>query len=176
MKKKTKASAVHLKAGDSQRKREGEKQLKEKLEECQKVKNEHLAGWQRERADFLNYKKGELERIGEILKYAATGLIFKFLPILDNLELAEKKLPRNMRNDENVRGLLQIKAQLKDILKNQGIEEIESLGKKFDPNFHEVVEETGVKDKESGVVIEEIQKGYKIHGKVLRPAKVKIVK
>jgi len=155
---------------------EGEKQLKKKLEECQKVKDEYLAGWQRERADFLNYKKGELERIGEILKYAATGLIFKFLPILDNLELAEKKLPKGLKDDENVKGLLQIKAQFKDILKNQGIEEIESLGKKFDPSFHEVVEEVEIKDKESGVVIEEVQKGYQIHGKVLRPAKVKVSK
>ena len=47
----------------------GEEKLKKKLEECQKAKDEYLAGWQRERADFLNYKKGELERIGEILKY-----------------------------------------------------------------------------------------------------------
>lgn len=153
-----------------------EEKLKKKLEECQQLKDEHLAGWQRERADFLNYKKGELERIGEILKYASTGLIFKFLPILDNFELAEKKLPRNLKDNENVKGLLQIKAQLKGILKNQGIEEIESLGKKFDPNFHEVVEEVEIKDKESGVVIEEVQKGYQTHSKVLRPAKVKITK
>lgn len=172
MKKKKKPSSTKALKDTS----EGEKQLKKKLEECQRLKDEHLAGWQRERADFLNYKKGELERIGEILKYAATGLIFKFLPILDNLELAEKNLTKELKDDENVKGLLQIKAQFKDILKNQGIEEIESLGKKFDPNFHEVVEEIEIKDKESGVVIEEIQKGYQIHGKVLRPAKVKIVK
>jgi molecular chaperone GrpE len=133
MKKVKKSSSAKV-SGDKEKK-EFVEEIKKKLEECQKVKNEHLAGWQRERADFLNYKKGELERIGEILKYASTGLIFKFLPILDNFELAEKKLPRNLKDDENVKGLLQIKAQLKDILRNQGIEEIESLGKKFDPNF-----------------------------------------
>jgi len=150
--------------------------LKKELEKCQKLKDEYLTGWQRERADFLNYKKDELKRIEEILKYADTALILKILPILDNFEIAEKKLPEDLKKDENVRGLLQIKTQIKDVLKTQGIEEIESLGKKFDPNFHEVVGEIEAKDKESGVILEEVQKGYLQHGKVIRPAKVKISK
>jgi len=151
-------------------------ELKEKLEECERLKEEYLAGWQRERADFLNYKKGELERIGEIIKYGDLGLILKILPIADNFELAEKNLPENLKTDENVKGILQTKNQILDFLKNQGVEEIKSVGEKFDPNFHEVIEEVEVKDKESGIVIEEIQKGYKINGRLLRPAKVKISK
>ncbi|PIV65341.1 MAG: nucleotide exchange factor GrpE [Candidatus Nealsonbacteria bacterium CG01_land_8_20_14_3_00_12] len=150
-----------------------------------------MTGWQRERADFLNYKKGELERVGEILKYADVGLVLKVLPILDNFEIAEKKLAENLKvdelrssspfadarvNDENIKGLLQIKNQILDFLKNQGVEEIKSLGEKFNPNFQEIVEIVETKDKESGVVIEEIQKGYKIHGRLLRPAKVKVAK
>ena len=150
--------------------------LKKQLEECQKLKEEYLAGWQRERADFLNYKKGELERIGEIIKYGDLGLILKILPIADNFELAEKNLPENLKTDENVKGILQTKNQILDFLKNQGVEEIKSVGEKFDPNFHEVIEEVEVKDKESGIIIEEIQKGYKINGRLLRPAKVKISK
>jgi len=151
-------------------------ELKEKLEECERLKEEYLAGWQRERADFLNYKKGELERIGEIIKYGDLGLILKILPIADNFELAEKNLPENLKTDENVKGILQTKNQILDFLKNQGVEEIKSVGEKFDPNFHEVIEEVEVKDKESGIIIEEIQKGYKINGRLLRPAKVKISK
>jgi len=165
--------------------------ISRELEECQKLKDEYLTGWQRERADFLNYKKGELERVGEILKYADVGLILKVLPILDNFEIAEKKLAENLKvdelrssspfadarvNDENIKGLLQIKNQILDFLKNQGVEEIKSLGEKFNPNFQEIVEIVETKDKESGVVIEEIQKGYKIHGRLLRPAKVKVAK
>jgi len=159
-------------------------ELKKKLEECQKLKDEYLAGWQRAQADLLNYKKEELERIGELIKYADVGLVLKLLPILDNFELVEKKLPENLRNDENVKGLLQIKAQIKDFLKNQGVEEIKSLGEKFDPKFHEIVGEIlpsevltkeGAK-LESGTVVEEIQKGYKIHGQLLRPAKVRVTK
>ena len=151
-------------------------ELKKKLEECEKLKDEYLAGWQRERADFLNYKREELERIGEILKYTNVGLILNILPILDNFEIAEKKLPEDLKNDENVKGILQLKNQILDFLKNQGVEEIKSLGEKFDPNFMEVVETTEAKDKESGIVVEEIQKGYKINGKVLRPARVKVAK
>jgi len=163
--------------------------LKKKLEECQKQKDEYLAGWQRERADFLNYKKEEMERIGEFFKYANLNLILKILPILDNFEITEKKLPENLKADVNVRGILQIKNQILDFLKSQGVEEIKSVGERFDPNFQEIVEIVEIKDYnspttqqgkkqyiESGVVIEEIQKGYKINGRLLRPAKVRVTK
>jgi molecular chaperone GrpE len=135
-----------------------------------------MAGWQRARADFLNYKKEELERLGEMVKYAGENLILKILPILDNFEIAEKKLPENLKNDENVKGILQIKNQILNFLKEQGVEEIKSVGERFDPNFHEVVEEVEAKDKEPGTIVEEIQKGYKINDRLLRPAKVKVSK
>ena len=149
---------------------------KKVLELCQKEKEEYLAGWQRSRADLLNYKKEELERIGEILKYAGEEFVLKVLPILDNFYLAEKELPESLKSEENVKGILQIKTQILDFLKNQGVEEIKTAGEKFDPNFQEVMEEVEKKDVESGIIVEEIQKGYTIHGRVLRPAKVKISK
>lgn len=152
------------------------KELKKKLEECQKQKDEYLAGWQRARADFLNYKKEEMERIGQFLKYANEDLILKILPILDNIYIAEKKIPEELKDSQWIQGFLKIKNQFENFLKEQGIEEIKSLGEKFDPNFQEVVEEVETKDKESGIIIEEIQKGYKLRGKIVRPAKVKVVK
>ncbi len=158
------------------RKESETKKLKKKLEEIETQKKEYLAGWQRERADFLNYKKDELERIGEIAKYANTGIVLKLLPILDNFDAAEKKISKKFRDDKNIKGLLQIKKQFQDFLKSQNVEQIECLGKKFDPNLHEIIEMVEKKNKESGVIIEEIQKGYKIHGKILRPTKVKVVK
>jgi molecular chaperone GrpE len=167
-------------------------ELKKKLEECQKLKEEYLAGWQRARADFLNYKKEEIERIEEILKYGGEEFILKILPILDNFDLAEKKLPEDLKNNDSIKGLLQIKTQILDFLRIQGVEEIKTIGEKFDPNFHEAVEqveesklssspfadarEIEVKDKDSGIIVEEVQKGYKINGRLLRPAKVKVVK
>jgi len=177
--------------------------ISRELEECQKLKDEYLQGWQRARADFLNYKKEEIERIGEFLKYSAEEFVLKILPVLDNFDVAVKKLPENLKveeglpsssfaeareSDENpegepsvpygasIKGFLQIKRQLENFLKNQGVEEIKSIGEKFDPNLHETVGEVEIKDKESGIIIEEIQKGYKINGRLLRPAKVKVVK
>jgi len=162
---------------DKKEKKELEFQdLKKKLADCQKLKEEYLAGWQRARADLLNYKKEELKRVGELIRYADISLILKILSILDNFELAEKKITENLKNDKNIKGLLQIKVQIKDFLKNQGVQELESIGKKFDPNFQEVVGEVEIKDKEPGIVIEEIQRGYTIHGQLLKPAKVKVTK
>ncbi len=155
--------------------KEKESNLEALLQECRKQKDEYLAGWQRARADFLNYKKEEIERMGEILKCAGEEFILKILPILDNLDLAEKKLPEDLKKDDNVKGLLLIKTQISDFLKAQGVEEIKTVGEKFDPNLHEAVEQVEVKNKESGVIIEEAQKGYKINGRLLRPAGVKVV-
>ena len=168
---------------------EGEKnieELKKKLEEYEKQKCEYLSCWQREKADFLNYKREEMERVGEFLKYANEAFILKILPVLDNFEVVKRKLPENLKNDENVKGLLMIKNQILDFLKSQEVEEIKSIGEKFDPSFHEAVEEIepaqisseikAGKEIKSGIIVEEIQKGYKINGRLLRPAKVKISK
>jgi molecular chaperone GrpE len=152
--------------------------LKKKLEDCEKQKNEYLNNWQRERADFLNYKREELERISELVKYNEMTLILNILVVLDNFELAEKKLPENLKKDENIKGLVQIKTQIQEFVKSRGIEEIKSIGENFDPNLHEVVgevESSSSADKQ-GIIVEEIQKGYKLNGRLLRPAKVKVAK
>lgn len=154
--------------------------LKKQLEECQKLKDEYLAGWQRERADFLNYKRDEWKRLEGILKFAGEGLILKILPILDNFEIAEREV-QGMKYEETkckeaINGILQIKNQILDFLKGQGVEEIKSMEERFNPNFHEVVEEVEVKDKQHEIIVEEIQKGYKINGRLLRPAKVRVAK
>jgi molecular chaperone GrpE len=71
--------------------------IKKKLKEVQEQKDEYLNSWKRERADFLNYKKQETERITELLNYAGTGLVLKLLPILDNFDLAEKNMPEDLK-------------------------------------------------------------------------------
>ena len=167
---------------------------KEKLEKCQKQRDEYLAGWQRARADFLNYKKEEMEKITELLKYGNLDLILKILPILDNFEKAEKEISDDKKGEEKffssspslperssvggkvLSGFLQVKTELKDFLKNYGVEEIKTIGEKFDTNFHEAIEEVEKEGMESGIVLEETQKGYLLNGRVIRPAKVKVSK
>jgi len=151
-------------------------ELKKKLEESEKLKQEYLAGWQRARADFLNYKKEELKRVGNLVKVATENLILELLPILDNFDIAEKNLSKEKREDPNIKGFLQIKKQILDFLKKQGVEEIKTVGEKLNLQFHEVVEEVDTDEVETGYIIEEVQKGYEINGRVLRPAKVKVAK
>ena len=141
----------------------------DELKALQLKSEEYLNGWKRERADFLNYKKDEMERIGQLIKYANEELILKIIPILDNMMLAEAHL-----KDE---GVAQIIKQIEDFLKKEGIEPIETNGK-FDPNLMDAVDEVERPEgcDVSGVVVEEIQRGYTLHGKVIRVAKVKISK
>lgn len=161
--------------------------LQKKIEELQKKNEEYLNGWKRERADFLNYKKEEMERISALLKYANEELLLKILPVLDNIYLAEKQIPEDLKNHKWVEGILQLKNQISEFLKQEGVEEIKAKGdppshkasegqRKFDPNFMEAVEEIESEGVEPGTIIEEVQKGYKLYGKVIRPARVKIIK
>ena len=157
-----------------------EEDLKEKLEKCEKQKADYLAGWQRARADFLNYKKEEMERISSLIFYAHEEMLLKFLPVLDNFNRAEKEI----KDETSLKGFQQIKEQFQSLLKDYGIEEMKTIDQKFDPNFHEAVEQVEVKDngsagspqEKSGMIIEEIEKGYLIQGRVLRAAKVKVAK
>jgi molecular chaperone GrpE len=150
--------------------------LRKKLKETEKLKQEYLVGWQRARADLLNYKKEEAERLKNLTKIATENLILEFLPILDNFDVAERNLPEDLKKDPHFQGFLQIKKQILDFLKKNGVEEIESLGKKFDPKYHEVIEEIDTDEFKTGIIVEEVQKGYKINGKILRAAKVKVAK
>ena len=140
------------------------------IEELNKKCEEYLNGWKRERADFLNYKKEEVERIGQLVKYANEEIVLKLLPILDNFCLAEKHISKN----EESAGFLLIKKQIEDLLKKEGIESIEVMGKEFNPNTMEAVEET--EGEKPGIVLEEVQRGYTMHGKLIRPARVKVSK
>jgi len=142
----------------------------DELKSLQLKCEEYLNGWKRERADFLNYKKDEMERISTLAKYANEELILKIIPILDNIYLAESHVPEELKENNWINGFSQIKNQLEKFLKEEGIEPIKTVGEKFDPNLMEAVEGDGE------IVSEEIQRGYTLHGKIIRVAKVKILK
>ena len=166
---------------DKDTKQKNTEELEKQIEECKKASEEYLNGWKRERADFLNYKKDEMERISDLAKYANEEIILKIIPILDNIYLAESHVPEELKNNNWIDGFLQIKKQLSDFLAKEGISPLDSIGKEFDPNTMEAVGEAkeargGPTSTESGTVVEEIQRGYTMHGKLIRPAKVKISK
>jgi molecular chaperone GrpE len=146
------------------------------LEICKQKCDEYLNNWKRERADFINYKNGEIERIGLLSQYTKEETILKMLPVLDSIYLAEKQVPDELKNHNWIEGFLQTKKQIDTFLDREEIEKIEAIDKPFDPNTMEAVEEAEHKELQPNVVIEEIQKGYMMAGKVLRPARVKISK
>jgi molecular chaperone GrpE len=144
------------------------KELQKELEETQKQRDEYLAGWQRARADFINYKKEEMERIRGLVEYTEAEFLLAILSILDNVERAEKTI-----TDQ---GFLQIGKQIRNFLENHGVETIRAEKERFNPDFHEALGEVEGTGLESGTVAEVVEKGYLLHGKLLRPAKVKIAK
>jgi molecular chaperone GrpE len=148
------------------------KQLQEKLKKCQEMKDEYLAGWQRAKADLINARKDDEKKVLEFIKFANASLMSELLLVLDSFDLA---FPDKEQDSKFSKGIFLIKMQLEDILKKYGLEPIKSIGEKIDLNLHEVVGEEE-SDKEEGTIIEEMQKGYTLSGKVLRPAKVKISK
>lgn len=146
--------------------------LDEDIKNLEQKAEEYLDGWKRAKADFINYKKEQEQTMSEFVKFANSSLILQILPVLDNFNLAIKHLPEGFKENEWIKGIFHIKTQLEDILKNQGIEEIKSEGEKFNPEIHEIVGG----ESEGDMIVEEIQKGYRLHGKVIRAARVKVEK
>jgi len=155
-------------------KKSQKKDPKQEPENYKKQAEENLKGWQRAKADFVNYKKDQEKYLEEFRKYASEDLIVKLLPTIDNFELAVKHLPKDLENSDWAKGIVCIKSQFDNFLKEAGVEEIKSVGEKFDPNLFESVGEEE-SDQEEGIIISEIQKGYRMFGRVVRVGKVKVV-
>ena len=135
-----------------------------------KVKAEaNLAGWQRAQADFANLKRRSEQERDETVKSSNAGLMLKILPILDDFERAVASMPQDLDSNPWVDGIKLIERKLRSNLEAYGLSLIEASGQPFDPRFHEAVREEPGK---AGIVIREMEKGYKLFDKVLRPSKV----
>lgn len=124
----------------------------------------------RSRAEFENFRKRTSREVERIRKTAAESLIHDLLAVLDNLELAL----RNARDESDpmTQGVQLVHRQLMETLARNGLEPIDALGKKFDPNVHEAVAQAPSDAVEPDHVLEEFQRGYRLGGQILRPSKV----
>ncbi|MFC1899301.1 nucleotide exchange factor GrpE [Chloroflexota bacterium] len=143
--------------------------LKQSLDKERERAESNLANWQRAQADFTNYKRHSEQEKLEISSFANAALLFNLLPILDDLARAFDSTPPNLARLTWVDGIRLIGRKLEVTLESQGLVPIEALGQPFDPNFHEAAVQGKGKE---GIVVEEIQKGYKIRDRVIRPAMV----
>ena len=146
------------------------------LEEVKKGKD----GWDkmlRNQADLENTRKRLDREKQEFVKFANEGLIFDLLNVLDDLERTVD-LAESSKEDLSafLKGVEMILSHLYEMLKNHGVKPIEAEGKIFDPNFHEALMQVENKELPEHTIIEVLQKGYLIHGRVLRTAKVKVSK
>ncbi|MEK7193623.1 MAG: nucleotide exchange factor GrpE [Patescibacteria group bacterium] len=152
---------------------QNEKSLEEKLAECESRRDEYLAGWQRAKADFINYKKDELKRLEEISRYGTEDLIIDLIGVLDNFDLGisimEKVGPLE-------KGIYMIRAQFEDVLKRKGLERVNAkIGKPLDPSIAEAISDIE-SEEPPGTVVEEIEPGYRLYDKIVRPVRVRVAR
>lgn len=161
---------MEMSAGDAEHSLE---ELAQRLAEVQEEAQTNLSGWQRSQADFENYKRRKENENQELVEFAREVTVAKLLPTLDSLEQALRHMPEGI-DEKWKNGVLGTLQQLDKALAELGVKKIEALGKKFDPNFHEAVQE--VPGEEDGLVTQEFMTGYEINGKVIRPSQVAISK
>ncbi len=161
------------KKSEAESKKKSVEQLKKELADCIKKRDEYLDGWKRARAEFSNYKKQEAERFEAIIRTANKRLIEDLVRVLDSFDMGLQALEKEGKAEK---GMYLIRAQLEDVLKSYGLERmIVTVGQKFDPNLHDAVAIVE-SDQEEGTIVEEVERGYLLHGKLLRSARVKVAK
>ncbi len=150
------------------------KKLKGRLNKCLKENKENLLGWQRSRADFVNAKKENEDKIKDSFVYAKGEFLEELLPVVDSFEMAFANKDAWEKVDKDWRiGVEYIYTQFLSILKNNGVKQIDPVDEKFNPSAHISMDTIEVdKKKKDGVVVNVIQKGYEHNGKIIRAAKV----
>jgi len=143
--------------------------MKQALADEKKRAEEYLASWQRVQADFVNFKRRNEQEREETIKMANAELVSTILPILDDLERALEHVEPPMADESWVEGIRLIERKLRAGLESQGVREIQALGEKFDPNLHEAAMHSKGQE---GIVVQELQKGYMLHDRVIRPSMV----
>ena len=143
------------------------------LEGLKKQCEEYLNGWKRAKADLINYQKDEQKRLDDIVKFSNWDLVRDLVTVLDSFDLAIVALEKEGKVEK---GVYMIRSQLEDALKRRGLERIlVTVGQTFDPSLHEAIGEVE-SDQPVGAVAEEIERGYLLSGRVIRPARVQLSK
>jgi len=129
-------------------------------------------------ADFDNFKKRAARERTEAIQFANASLIQKLLPVLDNFEmaLAAAQSAKDEKSASLQAGIVMVQSQLRSILMEAGLEEIDAMGKPFDATFHEALSQQETADVPEGQVVQQVRKGYKLRERLLRPAAVVVAK
>ncbi|MEI4789276.1 nucleotide exchange factor GrpE [Bacillus sp. FJAT-53060] len=163
-----------VQADNEEAKRDEQTVFQEKIEELQQLLDEKENKILRVQADFENYKRRARTEVETVQKYRSQHVVSDLLPALDNFERALGIDPDNEQTKSLLEGMQMVYRQLVDALKNEGVEPIDAAGKEFDPNLHQAVMKVEDENYDSNIVVEELQKGYKLKDRVIRPSMVKV--
>ena len=146
------------------------------LKACKKEKEEFLTGWQKERADFINYKKEEDNRKALFSEAMRERILTRFLSVLDSFAMAFANKDAWEKVDPNWRrGIEHIHSQLDAVFEEYGVKPVGEVGETFDPNIHQSIDLVSSTQKElDHKIAEVVQKGYKLGERILRPARVNV--
>jgi molecular chaperone GrpE len=151
--------------------------IQERLQKLERERDEYLDQWRRSAAEFQNYRKRE-ERLRNERERSASGRQLKrLLPVLDDLQRASQHVPESFSNDDWVAGMLAIERKLWNLLEQEGVTVIEAeAGTPFDPNIHEALMSQESDEIESGHIVSELERGYRLGDVILRPARVSVAR
>ncbi len=150
--------------------------LKEELTAVQEQCKEFSEGWQRERADFLNFRKRIERDQAQLNQIVTSNIIRKYLSVNDDMERALANRPQGAESQEWWNGVELIYRKLTGILESEGVQVIPAEGEMFDPALHEAITHEDSADVESGRVIAVVQKGYRIGDRIIRPTLVRVAR
>jgi molecular chaperone GrpE len=149
--------------------------LTEELEASQAKSEEYLAGLQRERAEFANYRRRTTEEREAMLGLAGEDLIRKVLALADDFDLAIEARPPAIADDPWVEGVAAIDRKLRALLESEGVTQIDATpGTPFDPREHEAIATVPSAEHGEGEIVAEIRRGYRLRDRVVRPALVAV--
>jgi molecular chaperone GrpE len=144
-------------------------------DDAQRERDEYLGALQRERAEFLNFKRRTTDERQAMLGLASEGLISKVLALADDFDRAVETRPDGIADDPWVEGIAAIDRKLRQLLESEGVSPIDAApGTPFDPRVHEAVANVPNTGRPDGEVVEELRRGYKLRDRVIRPALVAV--
>ncbi len=170
------AVAEEQEAAEESLQEAAEESLEDKINKIEEEVEEWKNAYLRQQAEFQNFTKRKERELDELRKYAAEKIVVKVLDAVDNLERAIAASSESKDFDSLVKGVEMTLGQMHGILNAEGVEAIESVGMEYDPHQHHAVMTESCEDMEDNHVLMELQKGYKMKGKIIRPAMVKVCK
>jgi len=153
-----------------------EKSVEQLLAEKEEESKDNYDKWLRALAEFDNYKKRQEREKADFCKFAMESLMKELLPVLDNLDRALEHSKVNEVPQSFIEGLELARKSFWDVLDKNGLKHVDAVGEKFDPNYHEAIMQQDDPDSEENTILTEVQKGYLLHDRLIRPSMVVVSK